>query len=63
MPDEGDSGYLILCHECGLAAMVPFRPAEGRAVYCPPCHRRLQDEGSLQRRPEPRDLTRPPGTG
>jgi CxxC-x17-CxxC domain-containing protein len=31
--------YEIRCGECGVIAQVPFKPVEGRAVYCPACYR------------------------
>ena len=42
--DEGSHERLILCHECGKAAYVPFEPTPGRPVYCPPCYRRRAEE-------------------
>ncbi len=29
----------ILCAECGTTAQVPFKPLEGRQVFCQPCYR------------------------
>ncbi len=29
----------ITCDACGAQAEVPFKPAEGREVYCPACYR------------------------
>jgi CxxC-x17-CxxC domain-containing protein len=29
----------IVCSECGAAAQVPFKPLEGRQVFCPTCYR------------------------
>jgi CxxC-x17-CxxC domain-containing protein len=31
--------FQITCDSCGNQAEVPFRPAEGREVYCQPCYR------------------------
>ena len=31
--------YEITCGECGAAAQVPFKPLEGRQVFCQPCYR------------------------
>lgn len=28
----------ITCSECGAAAQVPFKPADGRPVYCRDCY-------------------------
>jgi len=29
----------VTCKECGTAAQVPFKPIEGRDVFCQPCYR------------------------
>jgi CxxC-x17-CxxC domain-containing protein len=29
----------VTCQECGTAAQVPFKPIEGRDVFCQPCYR------------------------
>jgi CxxC-x17-CxxC domain-containing protein len=31
--------YDITCAECGTPAQVPFKPLEGRQVFCQPCYR------------------------
>ena len=31
--------YDITCAECGAEAQVPFKPLEGRQVFCQPCYR------------------------
>jgi CxxC-x17-CxxC domain-containing protein len=31
--------YDITCAECGIAAQVPFKPLEGRQVFCQPCYK------------------------
>jgi CxxC-x17-CxxC domain-containing protein len=31
--------FSITCDACGAGAEVPFKPAEGREVYCPTCYR------------------------
>jgi CxxC-x17-CxxC domain-containing protein len=31
--------FSITCDACGAQAEVPFKPAEGREVYCPTCYR------------------------
>jgi CxxC-x17-CxxC domain-containing protein len=59
MPADRDTGKLILCHDCGKAALVPFEPAEGRRVFCPPCYRRRVDE-ERQYGDRPHDPRRPP---
>jgi CxxC-x17-CxxC domain-containing protein len=38
---RGSSGpremFDVTCSDCGQAAQVPFRPTEGRPVYCRDC--------------------------
>jgi len=29
----------ITCDECGVSATVPFKPDEGREIFCPTCYR------------------------
>jgi CxxC-x17-CxxC domain-containing protein len=29
----------VTCIECGTAAQVPFKPIDGRDVFCQPCYR------------------------
>jgi CxxC-x17-CxxC domain-containing protein len=31
--------YSIHCATCGVHAQVPFKPLEGRQVFCQPCYR------------------------
>jgi CxxC-x17-CxxC domain-containing protein len=31
--------FSIHCNACGVEAQVPFKPAEGREVFCPTCYR------------------------
>jgi CxxC-x17-CxxC domain-containing protein len=31
--------FAITCSSCGQSAEVPFKPAEGRDVFCPTCYR------------------------
>ncbi len=35
--DSGREMWKIKCSECGKDAEVPFKPTEGRAVYCRDC--------------------------
>lgn len=35
-----------VCASCGAAARVPFRPANGRPVYCRECYSSRQGQGS-----------------
>jgi len=32
--------YTITCSECGKEAEVPFKPTEGRPVYCRECYQK-----------------------
>lgn len=32
--------YDATCSECGQACKVPFKPVEGRAVYCRDCYQK-----------------------
>jgi CxxC-x17-CxxC domain-containing protein len=32
------NGFQIRCADCGASAYVPFKPVEGRPVYCPACY-------------------------
>jgi CxxC-x17-CxxC domain-containing protein len=37
--------YSIHCATCGIHAQVPFKPLEGRQVYCQPCYRARGNAG------------------
>jgi CxxC-x17-CxxC domain-containing protein len=32
--------YKITCSDCGKEAEVPFKPTEGRPVYCRECYQK-----------------------
>jgi len=32
--------YAVLCARCGSSCKVPFKPTQGRPVYCKKCFRR-----------------------
>jgi len=32
--------YKITCSDCGKEAEVPFKPTEGRPVYCKECYQK-----------------------
>ena len=38
--------YPIVCAECGVDAMVPFRPRGDRPVYCSDCFSKMRNESS-----------------
>ncbi len=35
----------VTCSECGTQTQVPFKPAEGRPVYCKDCY--MKKKGSM----------------
>jgi CxxC-x17-CxxC domain-containing protein len=35
---KGGAKFDVTCVECGAAAQVPFKPIEGRDIYCQPCY-------------------------
>lgn len=37
--------FPITCNACGAQAEVPFKPAEGREVFCPTCYRARRPTG------------------
>ena len=36
--------HTITCSSCGQEAQVPFKPAEGRDVFCKDCFRKKREE-------------------
>ncbi|MEM2963701.1 MAG: CxxC-x17-CxxC domain-containing protein [Candidatus Anstonellales archaeon] len=36
----GREMYNVTCSDCGQGAQVPFKPTEGRPVYCRECYRK-----------------------
>ncbi len=36
--------YTAVCASCGKEAKVPFKPTEGRPVYCSECFSNMRDE-------------------
>jgi CxxC-x17-CxxC domain-containing protein len=48
----------VTCIECGTAAQVPFKPIEGRDVFCQPCYRARR--GIVAPTTEPNMPTAPP---
>lgn len=52
MDDDKDFGrfgprkmYTIKCSECGADAEVPFKPTDGRPVYCRNCFSKKRGGG------------------
>lgn len=44
--------FKATCSECGDMCQVPFRPRDGRPVFCNNCFRKDEDQGgSFERRP------------
>ncbi len=37
--------YEVTCAECGVSTTGPFKPTEGRPVYCRDCFRSHRDSG------------------
>ncbi len=35
----------VTCSECGAQTQVPFKPAEGRPVYCKDCYMKKKNSG------------------
>ncbi len=40
--------FTATCAECGKECEIPFKPTQGKPVYCRDCYRRIQPE---RRRP------------
>ena len=40
--------FNIICVQCGKEDFLPFRPAEGRAVYCKECFRNNRSGGPVR---------------
>lgn len=36
--------YTAVCDSCGKEATVPFKPTEGRPVYCSECFAKMKEE-------------------
>lgn len=36
--------YTAVCNSCGKEATVPFKPTEGRPVYCSECFANMREE-------------------
>lgn len=53
--------FSATCSECGKACQVPFRPTNGKPVYCSECFEKING-GSDRRKPQRNDFTpRPQG--
>jgi len=50
--------HTVTCSDCGQETQVPFKPAEGRPVYCRDCYQKHKGDqggsGRFERREEPR---------
>jgi ATP-dependent RNA helicase DeaD len=40
LQDASPETYNAVCHDCGSECEVPFKPTEGRPVYCRDCYRK-----------------------
>jgi CxxC-x17-CxxC domain-containing protein len=49
--------YDAVCSECGNSCQIPFRPSNGRDVFCSRCFEK--QDGSQTERPERRSFDRP----
>lgn len=38
--------YDVVCSSCGVETKVPFKPIEGKEVYCKDCHQKIQQQAS-----------------
>jgi len=47
--------HKIICSDCGKEATVPFKPREGRPVYCQECFEKRKEIPS--RKPKPKRQT------
>lgn len=36
--------HTVTCSECGQETQVPFKPAEGRPVFCRDCYRKKREQ-------------------
>jgi CxxC-x17-CxxC domain-containing protein len=36
---EEKAKFTVKCQECGTQAEVPFKPIDGRPIFCQPCYR------------------------
>jgi CxxC-x17-CxxC domain-containing protein len=63
----GDSGgrremFSATCSDCGKECQVPFKPTNGKPVYCSDCFEKINGGRDTSRRPERSD-NRPQGGG
>jgi len=36
--------HTVNCSECGAETKVPFKPIEGKPVYCKECYKKIQEQ-------------------
>jgi CxxC-x17-CxxC domain-containing protein len=46
----------VTCITCGTPAQVPFKPIEGRDVFCQPCYRARRPAGDAASAPPPSEV-------
>lgn len=51
--------FQATCDNCGNSCQVPFRPTNGKPVYCSNCFENQKGGGSEPRRYEPRENAQP----
>jgi CxxC-x17-CxxC domain-containing protein len=56
----GDRGnrpmFTAICSNCGKECQVPFRPTNGKPVYCSDCFEKMGNHGEDSRRPQRTDF-------
>ncbi len=50
--------FQATCDKCGKSCQVPFRPTQGKPVYCSDCYRENGDSGRTENRDSGRDYGR-----
>jgi CxxC-x17-CxxC domain-containing protein len=49
-PDQAPPAHEAVCSECGNACEVPFKPKEGKPVYCHPCWKKRKPPRKRKRK-------------
>ena len=44
---EARQVYSAICAACGCETTVPFKPREGRPVYCKECYAKMKESGQV----------------
>jgi len=40
--------YTVNCSKCGCETTVPFKPKEGKEVYCSECYKSVKEQAEVQ---------------